>query len=68
MTMLRQIRNHVEKNGRNVGDKFADEALKIHYGDKEQETIYGTCTPEEGEKLAEEGVQFAELPEFPKDN
>ena len=68
MTMLRNIRNYFEKNGRNVGNKFAEEALKIHYGEKEPDLIYGTCTPEEGEQLTDEGVEFAELPPIPKDN
>lgn len=66
--MLRHVRRYVETNGRNVGDKFAEEALKIHYGEKEQDIIYGTCTPEEGEQLADEGVEFAEIPLLPKDN
>ena len=68
VTMLRNIRSYFEKNGRNVEDKFAEEALKIHYGEKEPDLIYGTCTPEEGEKLEEEGVEFAQLPLLPKDN
>ena len=66
--MLRHVRRYVETNGRNVGDKFAEEALKIHYGEKEQDIIYGTCTLEEGEQLADEGVEFAEIPLLPKDN
>lgn len=68
ITMVRHVRRYVETNGRNVGDKFAEEALKIHYGEKEQDIIYGTCTPEEGEQLADEGVEFAEIPLLPKDN
>ena len=68
VTMLRNIRSYFEKNGRNVEDKFAEEALKIHYGEKDPDLIYGTCTPEEGEKLEEEGVEFAKLPILPKDN
>ena len=68
ITMVRHVRRYIEANGRNVGDKFAEEALKIHYGEKKQDTIYGTCTPEEGELLADEGVEFAEIPLLPKDN
>ncbi len=68
ITMVRYVRRYVETNGRNVGDKFAEEALKIHYGEKEQDLIYGTCTPEEGEQLADEGIEFAEIPLLPKDN
>ncbi len=68
ITMVRHVRRYVETNGRNVGNKFAEEALKIHYGEKEQDLIYGTCTPEEGEQLADEGIEFAEIPLLPKDN
>ncbi len=68
VTMVRQIRRYIEAHGRNVEDKFAEEALKIHYGEKKQDIIYGTCTPEEGEHLADEGVEFAEIPLLPKDN
>ncbi len=68
ITMVRHVRRYVETNGSNVGDKFAEEALKIHYGEKEQDLIYGTCTPEEGEQLADEGIEFAEIPLLPKDN
>ena len=68
ITMVRHVRRYVEANGRNVGDKFAEEALKIHYGEKKQDIIYGTCTPEEGEQLADEGVEFSEMPLLPKVN
>ena len=68
MIMVRNVRRYVETNGSNVGDKFAEEALKIHYGEKEQDIIYGTCTPEEREQLVDEGVEFAEIPLLPKDN
>ena len=68
ITMVRHVRRYVETNGRNVGDKFAEEALKIHYGEKEKDIIYGTCTPEEGEQLTDEGIEFAEIPLLPKDN
>ena len=37
ITMVRHVRHYVEANGRNVGDKFAEEALKIHYGEKKQD-------------------------------
>ena len=68
ITMVRHIRRYVEANGRNVGNKFAEEALKIHYGEEKQDIIYGTCTPEEGEQLADECVEFSEIPLLPKVN
>src|SRR5690606_19401514 len=54
--LLRELREHVESSADNVGDKFADEARKIHYGEVEERAIYGDATLEEAEDLAEEGV------------
>jgi hypothetical protein len=68
ITMVRNVRRYIEANGRNVGNKFAEEALKIHYGEEKQDIIYGTCTPEEGDRLADEGVEFSEIPLLPKVN
>jgi hypothetical protein len=44
-----------------VGNKFAETALKIHYGDEEKRNIKGTSTPQEEENLKEEGVQFIKI-------
>ncbi len=59
---LRQLREVVEKTCDNVGDKFADEARKIHYGESEARGIYGQTTPEEAEDLRDEGVEFVSVP------
>ena len=39
--ILNKVRKHVESNFDYVGDKFADEARAIHYGEKEEREIYG---------------------------
>lgn len=59
---LRQLRAVVEKSCDDVGDKFADEARKIHYGESEARGIYGQTTPEEAEDLRDEGVEFVSVP------
>lgn len=59
---LRVLRAVVEKNCDYVGDKFAEEARKIHKGEAEARGIYGETTPEEAEELREEGVEFAAVP------
>lgn len=59
---LRQLRAVVEKSCDDVGDKFADEARKIHYGEAEARGIYGQTTPEEAEDLRDEGVEFVSVP------
>lgn len=67
---LRQLKDHVESTHEHVGDRFAEEARKIHYGEREARDIYGQATGEEARELAEEGVPFAPLPwvEEAKDN
>jgi hypothetical protein len=59
---LRELRSHVEKTCDNVGDKFAEEARKIHYGEADARSIYGDATDEEAKDLAEEGVPFGRIP------
>lgn len=56
-----KLRQHVEENCDNVGDKFAEEARRIHYGEVEQRGIYGTATDEEASDLSEEGVEFSQV-------
>ncbi|MGL4441539.1 MAG: DUF1178 family protein [Bosea sp. (in: a-proteobacteria)] len=65
--LVRAMRAHVEANADNVGDKFADEALKMHHGELEGRQIYGSATPDDARMLAEEGVGFMPLPMLPDD-
>ena len=62
---LRELREKVTANADYVGDKFAEEARKIHYQEVEPRGIYGEASREEAEKLAEEGIEFAPLPPVP---
>jgi len=58
-----QILHHfIENNFEDVGNKFAEVALKIHSGDDEKRNIKGTTTPQEEDNLREEGVQFIKVP------
>jgi hypothetical protein len=66
MAMMRAVKDHVEKNFKNVGPKFAEEAKKIHYGEAEKRNIYGKATREEAKELHDEGVDFGELPDVPE--
>lgn len=65
--LVRAMRSHVEANADNVGDKFADEALKMHHGELEGRAIYGSATQDDARMLAEEGVGFLPLPLLPDD-
>ena len=65
---LLKVRAEVEKNCEHVGDKFAEEARKIHYGESDKRGIYGETTDEEAEALTEEGIEFGRLPWIPRGN
>lgn len=65
---LLKVRAEVEKSCEHVGDKFAEEARKIHYGESDRHGIYGETTDEEAEALAEEGIEFGRLPWIPRGN
>jgi hypothetical protein len=66
--MLSDLRKSVEENCDYVGEKFADEARAIHYGDKEARPIYGEATPDDAKQLEEEGVAVQKIPWVPKGN
>jgi hypothetical protein len=65
---LRMLHQYIDNNFEDVGNKFAEIALKIHYGDEEKRNIKGTSTPQEEENLKEEGVQFIKVPLFKMDS
>jgi hypothetical protein len=64
-TKLRELREHLVKNAENVGQRFPEEARKMHYGEKEHRSIYGTASPDDAKALHEEGIEFAPLPVLP---
>jgi len=64
---LKELRDHIVKNADNVGEKFPNEARKMHYGDIEHRPIYGEASPEEAKSLIEEGVEVSPLPVLPED-
>lgn len=57
------IRKEIEDKCDYVGDKFADEARAIHYGEKEERPIYGQASAKEAKELNDEGVAIAPLPD-----
>lgn len=42
-----------------VGEKFADDARAMHYGEKDVAPIHGRATLKEAQELAEEGIPVA---------
>jgi hypothetical protein len=66
-TKLRELRDHIVKNADNVGERFPNEARKMHYGDIEHRPIYGEASPDEARALIDEGVEVSPLPVLPDD-
>lgn len=67
MREMRVFRDKITSNAENVGDKFPEEARKIHYGEVAERGIYGAASLEEVRDLVDEGVQIAPLPVLPED-
>ncbi|WEJ58983.1 DUF1178 family protein [Devosia sp. FJ2-5-3] len=66
--MLRDYRRKVMNEADNVGDKFAEEARKIHFEEVEARGIYGQASQDEIASLIEDGVDFLPLPDVGEDN
>lgn len=64
---LKELRDHIVKNADNVGERFANEARAMHYGDKEHRPIYGEASPDEAKSLIDEGIEVSPLPTLPED-
>jgi len=67
MTKLREIVSTIRANSEDVGERFPEEARKIHYGETEQRGLIGRATAEEVRDLLDEGVEVAPLPVLPDD-
>lgn len=59
---LLNFRRYIEKNCKNVGDNFPQEARNIHYDNKTSKGIYGKATQEEANELLEEGIEVGTIP------
>jgi hypothetical protein len=58
MQLVQQVMAHTE----DVGENFAEEARKIHYGESEERGIRGQASREETQALLEEGINVLPLP------
>ena len=65
---LRALRNKVTAEADYVGDRFADEARRIHFKEVDPRGIYGEATREEVASLIEDGVDFMPLPSIPEEH
>lgn len=64
---LKDAVKEIRANAEDVGERFPEEARKIHYGESEARGIIGRASPDEAQALTEEGIEIAPLPVFPDD-
>ncbi len=60
--MAGEIRQHIASTHDYVGEKFADEARSMFYGETEHRPVWGEVTPEAAKELIDEGVPAMSLP------
>jgi hypothetical protein len=67
LAKMKALSEKLRENADYVGDKFAEEARKIHFGEADPRGIYGEATADEARDLIEDGVEFMPIPVFPDD-
>lgn len=67
ISKMREMVKSIRENSEDVGDRFPEEARKIHYGETEARGIIGQAKREEIGALLEEGIEIAPLPVLPED-
>jgi Uncharacterized protein conserved in bacteria len=64
---IKQVIAEIKSNAEDVGEKFPEEARKIHYGEADARGIVGQASLVEVKELLEEGIDVAPLPVLPED-
>jgi len=59
---ITQLRDVIQKNFEHVGEKFPEEARRIHYGEAKKRGIYGEATIEDAKSLSDEGIEIGVVP------
>ena len=67
VSKIREMVKSIRDNSEDVGDRFPEEARKIHYGETEARGIIGQAKREEIGALMDEGIVVAPLPVLPED-
>ena len=64
--MITEIHRHVSENTEDVGENFAEEARRIHYGETEERGIRGEASDDEVQELQEEDIEVYRLSNLPR--
>lgn len=65
---LETLRRRVEATCDYVGERFPEEARRIHYGETEARSIFGKASSSEAKALADEGIAVTRIPWLPRRN
>ncbi len=65
--MLKAWRAAVLAAGHDVGERFPEEARRMHDGDVPARPIHGKATPDEARDLLEDGIMILPLPSLPEE-
>ena len=64
---MAEIARHVRENTTDVGERFPEEARRIHFGEAPEQAIRGRASADEVRSLVEDGVSIAPVPRLPED-
>jgi len=67
MAKLKELVRTLKASSEDVGERFPEEARKIHYGEAEARGIFGRASTEDARSLLDEGISVAPLPDFSDD-
>ena len=65
---LTDLKRKITASADFVGDRFAEEARKMHYGEAPERGIYGQATGDEARALIDEGIEVHPLPILPDEH
>ena len=64
-SLHRKFVEFVLQNSEDVGNRFAEEARKIHYEEEPRRSIRGQASSDEIEALRDEGIDIFQVPDVP---
>ena len=67
LAKVREALTAIRANSEDVGERFPEEARKIHYGEADARGIIGQASSVEVKALLDEGISIAPLPVLPED-
>ena len=66
--LLGELRQKIESECDYVGERFVEEARRIHYGETEPRGIYGEASDDQAKELTDEGIEVKKIPWLPRRN